>query len=61
METIALTQEQEQQLRQLKAHFPFRIVWGTITADGQFETYATHDKRKLNAASRKGQPVWTLQ
>ena len=49
------TTEQEEQLRNLKAHFPFRIVWGAVNADtGEFEAQATSDRRRLMKRLRAG-------
>jgi hypothetical protein len=45
---MELTQDQITQLSTLKAHFPYRIIFGVLYNDGKFESYAEHDKRKLN-------------
>jgi hypothetical protein len=52
------TMEQEMQLRQLKAMFPFRIVWGCIDENGNFESHASYDRRALMARVRK--PGWLV-
>jgi len=55
------TTEQEAELRNLKAHFPFRIVWGTINPQDQsFEAWASTDRRELNKRLRKGHLVATI-
>ena len=41
------TAEQEQSLRQLKTYFPYRIVWGAVNSNGEFEQHADYDRRKL--------------
>ena len=56
MEQPIFTPEQEQEMRKLKSHFPYRLVWGALK-DGNFETHATHDRRKLNKYLRDG---WTV-
>lgn len=49
------TIEQERQLADLKAHFPFRIVWGALSPDNsEFEAHADYDRRKLMRYVRKG-------
>lgn len=42
-------------MRKLKAYFPFRIVWGTITPLGVVEVYASYTRHKLNRCVRAGQ------
>lgn len=55
------TLEQEAQLRDLKRHFPFRIVWGCINPQDQsFEAHASYTRAKLNARLRKGWLVATV-
>jgi hypothetical protein len=45
---MELTEDQKTQLSNLKAHFPYRVIFGVLYNDGKFESYAEHDKRKLN-------------
>jgi len=45
---MELTEEQKQQMINLKNWLPYRIVFGVIMPDGQFGTYAETTKRKLN-------------
>lgn len=58
-----LTPEQEQELRRVKAYFPFRIVWGTFEEDEggnrKFGVYADLTKRRMNKYLREGQRVFT--
>jgi hypothetical protein len=55
------TLEQEAQLRDLKRHLPFRIVWGCINPkDQSFEAHASYTRAKLNARLRKGWLVATV-
>lgn len=50
------TVEQEAELTRLKAYFPFRIVWGAISENGEFVSGASHTRRQLNSYVRK--PGW---
>jgi hypothetical protein len=55
------TAEQEAQLRNLKAHFPYRIIWGEVIPDTQeFVSHADYDRRGLNKSLRKGNLVATI-
>ncbi len=45
---MEITKENEDQLRRLKMYFPYRVVFGVLYNDGNFETYAKNDKRLLN-------------
>jgi hypothetical protein len=54
---------QEQELRNLKAHFPYRLVWGCVntqTEPHEFEVHADYNRRKLNAKLRAGWLVATV-
>lgn len=53
------TVEQERGLRQLKAHFPYRIVWGAVDQNGNFEMHTSHTRHKLNKYLRDGWLVAT--
>lgn len=55
------TVEQEQELVNLKAHFPFRIVWGAVDTNGTFEAHTSYDRRKLLSYLRKGWLVATVE
>lgn len=47
------TQEQEAELRRMKAYFPWRIVWGGIDGRShEFSTHADTTRRHLNAFLR---------
>lgn len=50
------TAEQQNDLFQLKRHFPFRIVWGAVKG-GEFEMHTSHTRHKLNRYVRDG---WTV-
>lgn len=55
------TAEQEAELRRLKQHFPFRIVWGCVNVNTQEVTYhADYDRRGINRELRKGNLVATI-
>jgi len=57
------TVEQEQQLRDLKAYVPFRIVWGAVNVQTEphtFEAHADFTRHKLNSYLRKGWLVATI-
>lgn len=43
-------------VRHLKTHFPYRICWGAFRPDNTADvlTGADYDKRRFNAALRKG-------
>ena len=45
---MELTDDQKKQLSSLKSYFPYRVIFGVLYNDGKFESYAEHDKRKLN-------------
>lgn len=47
------TVEQENELRRLKAYFPFRIVWGVVDENGNFTCGASTTRRELNRLLRK--------
>ena len=54
------TQEQEAELKRMKAYFPFRIVWGEVVPDTQkFTAFASKDRRQLNKSLRAGNLVAT--
>jgi hypothetical protein len=55
------TEEQKQQLINLKNHLPYRIVFGVIFPDGEFCTFAEYTKHKLNKYARLGYPVILAQ
>lgn len=55
----ALTKEQDAQLVRLKQYYPWRIVWGAIV-NGEFESYATTTKHRMNKYLREGHQVFIL-
>ncbi len=58
------TQEQTDQLANLKRWKPFCIVWGAVNVQTEphtFEMHATYDRRKLNNYLRKGWLVATVE
>lgn len=57
-----LTDQQSQELKRLKQHFPYRIVFGVIDKDtGAFEAYAKTTMHTANSLTRKGHAVFLLQ
>ena len=54
------TEEQESDLRRLKAYVPYRIVWGAVGPNGEFMSGADYDRRKLNRYIRQGWLVATI-
>lgn len=57
------TADQERDLRQLKACFPYRLVWGAVnvqTEPHDFEMHADYTRHKLNRYLRKGWLVATV-
>ena len=54
------TKEQEDELRNLKAHFPYRIVWGAVDINGEFYRGADVTRHKLNRFLRRGYLVATI-
>jgi hypothetical protein len=57
---MTLTTDQENQLKRLKQYFPYRIIFGVIYPTGEFETYAEHDKRKMNKFVKLGYTVFKI-
>lgn len=47
------TREQEAELRLIKSYFPFRVVWGAVSNNGEFITGADYTRRRLNSYVRK--------
>lgn len=45
--------EQEAELLRLKQYFPFRIVWGAVSNNGEFVSGADLTRRRLNQYLRK--------
>lgn len=63
MNASIFTEQQTKDLMSLKAHFPYRIVWGAVNVNStphDFEMHADHDRRKLNSYLRKGWLVATV-
>ena len=54
------TVEQEQQLFRMKQYFPYRIVWGAVDQNGNFEAHANATRHRLNSYLRKGWLVATV-
>ncbi len=59
---MELTKLQEDELRRLKAYFPFRpVVFGTINPEtNEFQCHANYNKRKMNNFLRKGWVVFSI-
>lgn len=61
MEEKKLTVEQEKILRHLKAHFPYRVVFGVLDKDsGEFSSWAKSTKREALKLARQGHAVFIL-
>lgn len=57
--TSELSPEQFAEVARLKRFFPFRIVWAMLDKNtGEFEAYAHYNRRKMNAAVRRGHHVF---
>ena len=57
-----MNEKQIEELRRLKAYFPYRIVWACINAvTGEFSAQASYDKRAMNKELRAGNQVFQLQ
>ena len=55
---MELTTEQNAELSRLKAHFPYRVVWGAIHPEThEWVASANTSKRQMNSYVRKG---WTV-
>ena len=54
--TPEIPAELSDNVRALKAHFPYRICWGAFKANDANDTFcgADYDKRRLNAKLRQG-------
>ena len=49
-----------QDMRRLKAYFPYRIVYGAISPTGETVAAAVATMHKPNALARKGWAVWRI-
>jgi hypothetical protein len=59
---MQLTDDELRQMRSLKAHCPFRIVYGAKHPEtGEFVCAASHTKRPANDYVRKGWLVFILE
>ena len=47
------TVAQVEELKRLKAYFPYRIVWGAVSVNNEFVCMASSDRRELNKYLRK--------
>ncbi len=52
-----LTEDQKQQLYRLKQHFPYRIIFGVLTPENEFLTFAETTKRKMNKYAKMSDHV----
>ena len=58
--SVGITLPQQEEMKRLKAYFPFRIVWIGFL-NGEFVgPFAQSTKRSVNALVRKGGVAWTL-
>lgn len=46
------TEAQRSELLRLKSYFPFRIVWGAVSVNGEFVCGASKDRRQVNKYAR---------
>jgi hypothetical protein len=58
-EGLEMSDQQTKELQNLKAHFPFRIVYGALR-NGEWQAGAVTSKRIPNQLARKGWQVWLL-
>jgi hypothetical protein len=58
---MTLTAEQEQELKRLKAYFPYRIVFGVVRTTGEWEAYAKTTMATANRLTREGHAVFVLK
>lgn len=62
MKTIELTAEQETEMRRMKSHFPYRIIYAALHPDtGEFWASAVTSMRIPNKFARQGYAIFTLQ
>lgn len=45
---MELNKEQIDRMNYIKSYYPYRIVFGVIMPNGDFDVYAEYTKRKLN-------------
>ena len=56
-----LTEAQTNELKRLKAYFPYRVVFGVIDKQsGEFSAWAKTTKHAMNSQARKGNKVYEL-
>ena len=56
-----MNKQQTDQLKRVKAYFPFRICFGVVDKDtGEFSMYAKPTKHLMNKLARDGHKVWYL-
>jgi len=56
-----LTKEQETEITRLKSYFPFRIIWIEINKAGEFDCFASTDRRQLNKSAKLGNAVYVVK
>lgn len=56
-----LTEDQLIKLAYLQTHFPFRIIYGAISRDGEFEASAVTTMHRPNKLAREGWKVFTVK
>lgn len=61
METI-LSENQAEELRNLKRHFPFRYCFAALHPDGDFKVFAVYNypSRKMASLVKKGYSLFEL-
>jgi hypothetical protein len=61
MANTPMTEQQERELRQVKAFRPFMLVFGVIRSTGEWETYARPTMAIANRLAREGHTVYILK
>lgn len=56
-----MNETQMAEVSRLKAYFPYRIAYGAIAPNGEFESGAVTTKRIPNRLARDGWTVWIVQ
>lgn len=56
-----MNEKQSEELKRLKGYFPFRIVFGAISPEGNFDAYAKLTMHTANSLARKGYQVFILK
>ncbi len=60
-EVSELTEQQKKEIARIKAYYPFRICFGSLSPSGEFETWALTNRRRINKLVRSGYRVWEVR